>query len=71
MYGGMSAYSLANRFASTTRSFMSIFFLPLQMEGGKPLMAALKDRRSTRTFSPEPVTEEMLLDLLRGADGVN
>jgi nitroreductase len=42
-----------------------------KMEGGKPLMVALKDRCSTKAFSPEPVPMEMLSDLLWAADGIN
>ena len=42
-----------------------------KMEGGKPLMVALKDRCSTKAFSPEPVSMEMLSDLLWAADGIN
>lgn len=42
-----------------------------RMEGGKPLMVALKDRCSTKEFSPEPVPMELLSDLLWGANGIN
>ncbi len=40
-------------------------------EGGKPLLQALKERRSTREFSPRPLTEQQLSDLLWAAFGVN
>jgi nitroreductase len=40
-------------------------------EGGKPLMEALINRCSTKEFSREPVSMEMLSDLLWAADGIN
>ena len=39
--------------------------------GGKPLMQALSDRRSTRSFRDEPLSEQMLANLLWAAFGVN
>ena len=39
--------------------------------GGKPLMQALKERKSTREFAPRPLTEQQLSDLLWAAFGVN
>jgi SagB-type dehydrogenase family enzyme len=40
-------------------------------EGGKPLMQALKERRSTREFSPEKLPLQVLSDLLWAAFGIN
>jgi SagB-type dehydrogenase family enzyme len=40
-------------------------------EGGQPLMKALRGRCSTKEFSQNPVSMEMLSDLLWAADGVN
>ena len=40
-------------------------------DGGKPLMQALKERKSTREFAPRPLTEQQLSDLLWAAFGVN
>lgn len=40
-------------------------------EGGKSLMEALRDRRTTRNISPEPLPAQMLSNLLWAADGVN
>ena len=42
-----------------------------QMEGGKPLMQALKERKSTRSFSPEKLPMQTLGNLLWAAFGVN
>jgi SagB-type dehydrogenase family enzyme len=41
------------------------------MDGGRPLMQVLKDRKSTRTFSERPVPAQVLSNLLWAAFGVN
>jgi len=41
------------------------------LEGGMPLMAALKLRRSTREYSDRPLPPQVLSDLLWAAFGVN
>ena len=40
-------------------------------EGGKPLMQALRLRRSQREFAPRPLPRHMLSDLLWAAAGIN
>lgn len=40
-------------------------------EGGKPLMQALKERKSGREFSPRKLSPQTLSDLLWAASGVN
>jgi SagB-type dehydrogenase family enzyme len=42
-----------------------------QLEGGRPLMQVLKDRRSSREFSPEKVPDQILSNLLWAAFGIN
>jgi SagB-type dehydrogenase family enzyme len=42
-----------------------------QMEGGKPLMQALKERQTGREFSPERLSPQVLSNLLWAAFGVN
>jgi SagB-type dehydrogenase family enzyme len=44
---------------------------PPQTEGGKPLMQALKLRQSSRSFSPEKLSPQMLSNLLWAAFGIN
>lgn len=44
---------------------------PPRMEGGMPLMQALKSRQSGREFSPKPLPLQVLSDLLWAAQGVN
>lgn len=48
-----------------------IQLLEPQMESGKPLMQVLKDRRSSRTFSPAMLSEQLLSNMLWAAFGVN
>jgi nitroreductase len=42
-----------------------------QTTGGKPLMQALKERKSVRDFSPEQLSKQMLSNLLWAAWGIN
>ncbi len=42
-----------------------------RMTGGQPLMQALKNRKSTRSFAPTEIPMETLSDLLWAADGIN
>jgi nitroreductase len=44
---------------------------PPNQSGGKPLMAALKERQSTREFSARPLPLQMLADLLWAGFGIN
>ena len=38
-----------------------------QMDGGKPLMQALKERKSVRAFAPDPIPPQTLSNLLWAA----
>ncbi len=42
-----------------------------QMEGGKPLMAALKERKTSREFSSEKLPMQVLSNMLWAACGIN
>jgi nitroreductase len=42
-----------------------------QMDGGKPLMQALKDRRTTREFGAEKLPLQVMSNLLWAAGGIN
>jgi nitroreductase len=44
---------------------------PPTMEGGKPLMVALKERQSIRDYADRPLTDQDLSNLLWAAWGVN
>jgi len=49
----------------------TIVLPPPRMEGGKPLLQALKERKTDREFSPESLPLPMLSTLLWAAGGVN
>lgn len=42
-----------------------------QTDGGKPLMQALKERRTSRSFSPQKLPPQVLSNLLWAAYGIN
>jgi nitroreductase len=42
-----------------------------QLEGGKSLMQALKERKSSREFSPKELPLQVISDLLWAANGIN
>ena len=48
-----------------------IKLLEVQTQGGKPLMQALKDRKSTREFSPKELPLQVMSDMLWAAYGIN
>ena len=49
----------------------TIKLLAPQTESGKPLMQALKERRSQREFSPQELSLQVLSDMLWAARGIN
>ena len=42
-----------------------------QTEGGRPLMQVLKERKTTRDFAPDKLSQQLLSNLLWAAFGVN
>jgi nitroreductase len=56
---------------SSAQELKAIQLSPPQMDGGKPLMQALKERASGRTFSPEKLPIRVLSNMLWAAFGVN
>jgi len=44
---------------------------PARTDGGKPLLTALRQRHSTREYSPKPLSEQTLSNLLWAAFGIN
>lgn len=44
---------------------------PPRSKGGKPLMEALRSRRSIRQYAPRPLPSQVLSDLLWAAFGIN
>ncbi len=49
----------------------TIQLLKPDTSGGKPLMQALSDRKTTRTFSEKPLPDQVLANLLWAAFGIN
>lgn len=65
---------LAACFLTVSAFGQSLEPIPLpkpQMEGGKPLMQALKERKSSRAFSEKKLPIQVLSNLLWAADGIN
>ncbi len=56
---------------SNDRKYKPLKLPPPDMAGGMPLMQALKERRTMRKFSPEPLPEQVLSNLLWAAFGIN
>ena len=54
-----------------TQDSKPVQLVPPQMEGGKPLMQALKERATARAFGPEKLPDQVLSNLLWAAFGVN
>jgi SagB-type dehydrogenase family enzyme len=65
------ALALAWPAVGATQDLKPIQLAPPQMEGGKPLMQALKERATARAFSPEKLPDQVLSNLLWAAFGVN
>jgi nitroreductase len=54
------------------RAETEVIHLPApRLTGGMPLMEALKERKTTREFSPKNLTNQQLADLLWAAFGIN
>jgi SagB-type dehydrogenase family enzyme len=69
------SFGLALLFAFSTvtpaQDLRPIQLPPPQTDGGKPLMQVLKERKSTRSFSPERLPLQTLGNLLWAAFGIN
>jgi nitroreductase len=60
--------SLSSAFAQELKP---IQLLPPQLDGGRPLMQVLKDRKSTRRFATDKIPLQVLSNLLWAAVGIN
>jgi len=58
-------------YMSYSQELNPIKLLQPQTEGGRPLMQALKDRKTDRSFNPEKLPLQMLSNLLWAAFGIN
>lgn len=68
---GIAALVVLVEIASFAAGSKPIKLLPPDMTGGKPLMQALKDRRTLREYSPRELPPQVLSNLLWAASGVN
>ena len=66
---GMTTLALAS--GATAAEYADIPLPSPRTDGGKPLMQALKERQSARTFSPKALPDQVLADLLWAAFGIN
>ncbi len=57
--------------AAMAQEVRDVALPPPRMEGGKPLMQALKERQSSRVFSARKLPLQLLSDLLWAAAGIN
>ena len=69
--GILLVFMLSGSFLSFAAESASIQLPSPQKEGGKPLMSALNDRKTTRTFSDEKLPMQTLSNLLWAAFGIN
>lgn len=66
---GAAMLAVAPAFAAQNTAARKL--LPPRSDGGKPLIQALKLRRSIREYSDRPLPEQVLSDLLWAAFGIN
>lgn len=69
--GGALCLLLATPLAAFAEGATPMLLEPPRKEGGMPLMDALRERRSVREFSAEPLSPRQLSDLLWAAFGIN
>jgi SagB-type dehydrogenase family enzyme len=65
------ADSAAVKEANAPAAIKSIELPKPKMEGGKPLMEALKERKTSRDFSSEKLPMQVLSNMLWAANGIN
>jgi nitroreductase len=67
----LASLSLSLRLALAADELKPVALPPPQMEGGKPLMETLRERRTTREFKPDRLPPQLLANLLWAAFGIN
>lgn len=71
MWAWIGLFTMTLMGSALAQGSATIKLPPPEMEGGKPLMQALKERRSTRDFDARPLAPQTLSNLLWAANGVN
>jgi SagB-type dehydrogenase family enzyme len=69
--GSISIIMLCCSVAGFAEDAKSIKLPPPQMTGGKPLMEALKERQTSREFSPKELSLQTISNMLWAANGIN
>ena len=69
--GLVLAFILVWPFVINAQDLKPVPLVPPSMEGGKPLMQALKERATSRSFSGEPLPDRILSSLVWAAFGIN
>jgi hypothetical protein len=67
--GGIVMFTMATLLAA--QDFTDIDLPTPRTDGGKPLMQALKERKTSRSFSQKKLPMQMVSDLLWAAFGIN
>lgn len=67
----MSIFSFSTTSSATSPESANIKLPPPKIEGGMPLMQALRERKSSRSYSNKVLPEQLLSDLLWAAAGYN
>jgi SagB-type dehydrogenase family enzyme len=57
--------------SASAQALSTIPLTPPDTQGGKPLLAALRDRASSKAFADQPISQENLSSLLWAAYGIN
>jgi len=68
---GLLLAAIAFSLGSTAQDLKPAKLPPPQTDGGRPLLQALKDRKSTREFGPGTLSPQTLSNLLWAAFGIN
>ncbi|MFH0953876.1 MAG: SagB/ThcOx family dehydrogenase [Verrucomicrobiota bacterium] len=68
---GLAAGIAAAAVLSGAQELQDIALPAPNMEGGRPLMQVLRDRKTSRTFNAKPLPLQMLSDLLWAGAGIN
>jgi len=71
MLGMSLAFGVSATLKADPQASVQVQLPPPQTDGGRPLMQALKERKSTRAYSSQKLPEQVLSNLLWAAWGTN
>lgn len=67
----MPVFLLAGSLGVAAQDLKPVPLMQFQLDTGRPLLHVLKERKSTRTFSPRNLPRRVLSNLLWAANGIN